>query len=107
MIIEIFDPPMCCPGGMCGPAIDPALLDVNEAMLKVKKETDGQVQIERYLLTQQATKFLQNPEVLELLHSQGTAALPVTAVNGRVVKQKAYPTYDDLQSYIVRKGNAV
>ena len=106
MIIEIFDPPMCCPGGMCGPAIDPALLDVNEAILKVKKESDGQVQIERYLLTQQATKFMQNAEVLELLHTQGTAALPVTAVNGKVVKQKAYPTYTDLQSYIVQKGNA-
>ncbi|MBI2487641.1 MAG: arsenic metallochaperone ArsD family protein, partial [Deltaproteobacteria bacterium] len=24
--IEIFDPPMCCPGGLCGPTIDPALL---------------------------------------------------------------------------------
>lgn len=21
--VEIFDPPMCCPGGLCGPAIDP------------------------------------------------------------------------------------
>ncbi len=105
MLIEIFDPPMCCPGGICGPAIDPALLDVNEAILKIKKQSEGQVQIERYLLTQQATKFLQNPEVLELLHSQGTAALPVTAVNGKVVRQKSYPTYDDLQSYIVQKGN--
>ena len=106
MIIEIFDPPMCCPGGMCGPAIDPALLDFNEAILKVKKETDGQVRIERYLLTQQPTEFMQNAEVLELLHTQGTAALPVTAINGKVVKLKAYPTYTDLQRYIVQEGNA-
>jgi len=106
MIIEIFDPPMCCPGGMCGPVIDPALLDVNEAILKVKKESDGQVKIERYLLTQQTTKFLQNPEVLELLHSQGTLALPVTAINGKVVKQKIYPTYAELQSYIAENRNA-
>ena len=106
MTIEIFDPPMCCPGGMCGPVIDPALLDVNEAILKVKKESDGQVKIERYLLTQQTTKFLQNPEVLELLHSQGTLALPVTAINGKVVKQKIYPTYAELQSYIAENRNA-
>ena len=106
MIIEIFDPPMCCPSGMCGPVIDSALLDVNEAILKVKKQSNGQVQIERYLLSQQATKFIQNSEVLELLQTQGTAALPVTAVNGKVVKQKAYPTYADLQSYIVQKGTA-
>ena len=106
MIIEIFDPPMCCPGGVCGPAIDPALLDVSEAILKVKKEFNSQVRIERYLLTQQATKFMQNLEVLELLHSQGTSALPVTAVNGKVVKQKAYPSYDDLHGYLAQKGNA-
>jgi len=106
VIIEIFDPPMCCPGGVCGPAIDPALLDVSEAILKVKKEFNSQVRIERYLLTQQATKFMQNPEVLKLLHSQGTSALPVTAVNGKVVKQKAYPSYDDLHGYLAQKGNA-
>jgi len=91
---------------VCGPAIDPALLDVSEAILKVKKEFNSQVRIERYLLTQQATKFMQNLEVLELLHSQGTSALPVTAVNGKVVKQKAYPSYDDLHGYLAQKGNA-
>ncbi len=96
---------MCCPGGVCGPAIDPALLDVSEAILKVKKEFDSQVRIERYLLTQQATKFMQNPEVLKLLHSQGTAALPLTAVNGKILKQQAYPTYEELHGYIVGKGN--
>jgi len=106
MTIEIFDPPMCCPGGMCGPVIDPALLDVNEAILKVKKESDAQVKIERYMLTQQSTKFLQNPEILELLRSQGTLALPVTAVNGKVVKKKIYPSYSELQSYIAENRNA-
>jgi len=52
--LEIFDPPMCCPGGMCGPASDPALLDINEAILKLKKEVGGMLTVERYLLSQQA-----------------------------------------------------
>jgi hypothetical protein len=30
--IEIFDPPMCCPTGVCGPTIDPALVDLQEAV---------------------------------------------------------------------------
>ncbi len=105
MIIEIFDPPMCCAGGVCGPAIDPALLDVSEAILKVKKEFNSQARIERYVLSRQATRFLQNPEVLELLQAHGTSALPVTTVNGKVVKQKVYPSYDDLHAYIVQEGN--
>jgi len=106
MLIEIFDPPMCCSGGICGPAIDPALLDINEAILKVRKEFDGQVQIERYLLSQQGSRFMKNPEILDLLKAQGTAVLPVTAVNGKVMKQKAYPSHAELLSYILKKDNS-
>ena len=34
--VELFDPPMCCPTGMCGPTIDQTLLDVNEMMLTLQ-----------------------------------------------------------------------
>jgi len=95
--IEIFDPPMCCAGGLCGPAIDPALLDVNEAVLKLKNEHG--IEVHRYLLQQQGQKFMENPEVLALLQEQGTDVLPVTAVNGTVVKQREFPTFDELVSY--------
>lgn len=95
-IIEIFDPPMCCPSGLCGPTIDPELLAINETILRLKSELNGQVRIERYLLTQQGDKFLKNPDVLAMLKSQGTTVLPVTIVNGKVLKSKAYPTYEEL-----------
>lgn len=94
--IEIFDPPMCCPSGLCGPDIDPALLDINEAILKVKKEFDGQVKIERYLLSQQGPKFMQQPEVLQRLQKFGVEILPITLLNGKVMKEKSYPSYDEL-----------
>lgn len=104
--IEIYDPPMCCPSGLCGPSIDPELLDINEAILKLKKEYDGQVTIERYLLTQQGPKFMQNPNVLSLLKSNGVAILPITTIDGEVVKQKEYPSYDELRTLIAaRNGN--
>lgn len=106
ILIEIFDPPMCCPGGMCGPAVDPAILDVHEAILKIKKEYDGAVRVERYLLTQQGAKFMQNAEVLARLKAQGTSVLPVTAVNGRVVKDKAFPSYDEFKSWIAEGESA-
>jgi len=103
--IEIFDPPMCCPSGLCGPSIDPALLDINETVLKLKKEFDGKVIIERYLLTQQGPKFMQNPGVLSLLKSRGVEVLPITALNGEVIKQQAYPSYDELKSIIGGRAN--
>lgn len=95
--IELFDPPMCCPGGLCGPAIDPALLDLNEAVLRLKNEHG--VAVNRYLLQQQGRKFMENPEVLALLQEHGTDVLPVTAVNGTVVKTRAFPSYEELVSY--------
>jgi len=98
--IEIFDPPMCCPSGLCGPDIDPALLDINEVVLKVKKEFDGQVKIERYLLSQQGQKFMQQPEVMKRFQSNGVEILPLTLVDGKVVKEKSYPTYDELKNLV-------
>ncbi len=102
VVIEIFDPPMCCPTGMCGPTIDPALLDVHEAILKLKKEYDGQVHLDRYLLGQQPAKFMQRPEVVAQLKAHGVPVLPITVVNGKTVKERAYPTYEELKGWIER-----
>jgi hypothetical protein len=98
--IEIFDPPMCCPTGLCGPTIDPALLDIHEAILKLKAEYDGRARFERYLLGQQPAKFMEYPEVLARLKRHGVNALPITTVNGRVVKERTYPTYDELRTWV-------
>ncbi len=100
MTVEIFDPPLCCPTGICGPAIDPALLDAQEAILRVKSEFDGHVRVERYALGQQPEKFMQQPEVLVRLKAQGVAALPITVVAGRAVKERSYPAYAELRAWI-------
>lgn len=31
--VEIYDPPMCCSSGLCGPTIDPELVKMNDAVL--------------------------------------------------------------------------
>lgn len=100
VVIEIFDPPMCCPSGVCGPTIDPAVLDIHEAILQLKKEYDGRLGIERYLLSQQPAKFMQQPDVIGRLKAEGIRVLPITVVNGRLVKERAYPTYTELQTWI-------
>ncbi len=98
--VEIFDPPMCCPTGLCGPTVDPALLDIYEAVLKVKAEYDGRAVIERYVLGQQPAKFMQQPEVIRRLKASGVAILPVTVVNGAVMKERLYPSYAELKRWI-------
>ena len=104
--VEIFDPPMCCPTGICGPTIDPVLLDIQEALLKIHKQFDRAASVERYLLSQQAARFMQNPQVLALLKKEGTGILPITVVEGEVVKTKSYPSFQELDQWIkARRDN--
>ncbi|MDH4028810.1 MAG: arsenite efflux transporter metallochaperone ArsD [Nitrospirota bacterium] len=93
MKIEIYDPAMCCSSGMCGPAIDPVLLKINEAVLALKKQG---VEVARFNLAQQPMEFMNNKEVADLLHKNGKKILPVTFVNGDVFRTGEYPAYEEL-----------
>ena len=92
--VEIFDPPMCCPTGVCGPTIDPALLDVNEMILTLQGEN---VPVARYQMASHAQAFVNNREVFRLLREKQLTALPITVVNGRVLKVGAYPTLAEVR----------
>ncbi len=93
MKIEIYDPAMCCSSGLCGPAIDPVLVKVNDAILALKRQN---VEVERFNLTQQTKLYMENKTVADLLHKNGKKVLPITFVNGELFKSGAYPSYEDL-----------
>ncbi|MFO7679914.1 MAG: arsenite efflux transporter metallochaperone ArsD [Chloroflexota bacterium] len=94
-VIELFDPPMCCPTGLCGPALDQTLLDVSEMIMAVQAEGTT---VERYQMTSHPHKFMNNNDVMRLVHEQQMAALPITAVHGQVIKVGAYPTLEELRA---------
>ncbi|HCL4437521.1 transcriptional regulator [Clostridium botulinum] len=85
----IFDPAMCCSTGVCGPSVDPELLRVATTINRLK--SNG-VLVERYNLTSNPQIFVDNKEINEILNREGVEILPVTMVDGIVVKTKAYPT---------------
>jgi hypothetical protein len=93
MKIEIYDPAMCCSSGLCGPAIDPALVKMNDAILALKRQ---KVEVERYNLAQQTKLYMANKTVADLLHKNGKKVLPITFVNGALLKSGAYPSYEEL-----------
>ncbi|MCC7208363.1 MAG: arsenite efflux transporter metallochaperone ArsD [Anaerolineae bacterium] len=93
--VEFFDPPMCCPTGLCGPTLDQTLLDVNEMILSLKS---AGVRVERYQMTGNPNAFLNNAAVMRLVRERQMEALPITVVNGEVVKAGAYPTLAEVQS---------
>ena len=93
--VELFDPPMCCPTGLCGPTLDQTLLDVNEMILTLQAED---VSIERYQITSHPQAFLNNPDVMRLVREKQMAALPITVVRGRVLKVGAYPMLAEVRA---------
>ncbi len=92
--VEIFDPPMCCPTGLCGPELDQTLLDVNEMVLSL--QADG-VAVERYQMASRPDAFLSRAEVMRLVRERNLQALPITLVRGRVIRVGAYPSAAELR----------
>ena len=93
MKIAIYDPPLCCSSGLCGPALDPVLVKMNDAVMALKKQG---VEVERYNLAQQPKSFMDNTSIAELLHKNGKKILPITIVNNDVFRTGEYPSYEDL-----------
>ncbi len=93
MKIAIYDPPLCCSSGLCGPTLDPVLVKMNDAVMALKKQG---IEVERYNLAQQPKSFMDNKQIAELLHKNGKKILPVTLVNTEVFKTGEYPSYEDL-----------
>jgi predicted NAD/FAD-binding protein len=86
---------------MCGPSVDPALLDVNE-MLRALREQGTNVQ--RHQMSSDLQAFLQNRDVYRLIQEQKMAALPIAVVNGRVIKVGAYPSVSEINAAL-KEGN--
>jgi len=93
--VEFFDPPMCCPSGLCGPALDQTLLDVNEMIMSLQREN---LRVERYQMTSNPNAFIGNAEVMNLVREKQMDALPIIVVRGRVVKVGTYPSADEIHS---------
>ncbi len=95
--VELFDPPLCCPTGICGPTVDQTLLDVNEMVLALKA---AGATVERYQMTANPNAFLSNVEVMRLVRERQMAALPITVVRGHVIKSGTYPTLAEIQAVL-------
>ena len=91
--IEVFDPPMCCSSGVCGPSVDPNLAAF---AADVEWLTAQGVTVARYNLSQDPQPFVSNTRVLDLMQREGTACLPIVLVNGEEVGHGAYPRREEL-----------
>lgn len=95
--LEIFDPAMCCPTGLCGPGVDPELLRVTTV---INNLTAKGIAVFRYGLSTEPQAFVDNKLVNELLLKEDVQVLPITVVDGRIVKTKTYPTNEEFAKWL-------
>lgn len=91
--LEVFDPPMCCPTGVCGPNVDPALVQFASDFLWVAGQG---VHVERYNLAQQPQAYAANEVAKAALDEYGTGCLPLILLNGAIVSKGRYPNREEL-----------
>ena len=101
--IQVFDPPMCCSTGVCGPGVDPDLARFSADLEWLKGQG---VQVQRFNLAQQPGAFVEHAAVEEALQTRGNESLPLVLVDDRVAVEGAYPSRDTLAALagvVVRK----
>jgi len=93
MTLRVFDPPQCCSTGVCGPDIDPALV---QFAADLKWLAARGVTVERYNLAQQPEAFIHDSAVREAVSASGTGVLPLLIAAGRIAAHSRYPARDEL-----------
>lgn len=95
--IQVYDRPMCCSTGVCGPDVDPVLPQFAADLDWLKQQGHSVV---RFNLAQQPQAFIENRSIHELLSTQGTDCLPVIVLDGEIVSQRVYPSRETLALWV-------
>lgn len=95
--LQIFEPAMCCPTGLCGVGVDPELLRISATL-----ETLGKlgISVDRFNLSNAPMEFVSNATVNDFINNKGTDALPVVLLEGKIVREGAYPTNEELATWL-------
>ena len=85
--IEIFDPAMCCPTGLCGIAV---------VIESLKKQG---IIVTRHNLRDEPQVYVSNKTVNDFLQKHGADALPITLVDGEIAVSQTYPTTKQMSEW--------
>lgn len=101
--LQVFDPAMCCSTGVCGPDVDPKLVQFAADLDWLK--TQGVI-VQRYNLSQNPAAFVENETVKTSLAEKGETDLPLLLVNGKVASTGRYPDRGELAGWLNLKATA-
>jgi hypothetical protein len=91
--VRVFDPPLCCASGVCGPSVDPAL---SQAAADFAWLAGRGASVARFNLAQEPQAFAADAKVAGLLAAFGDQALPAVLVGDRVLTYGRYPNREEL-----------
>jgi hypothetical protein len=92
--LQVFDPPMCCSTGVCGPAVDPKLAEFAADLDWVRRQG---IEVHRFSLSQRPDAFARDAEIVKLASDGG---LPAFALDGRIVHTGGYPTRGQMARWV-------
>lgn len=95
MNLDVYDPPMCCASGVCGPRVDPVLPHFAADLDWLRGRG---VVVNRYNLAQQPLAFVENETVKTAL-TEDENCLPLTLVDGAIVCRGRYPARQELAGF--------
>ena len=101
LTLQVFDPAMCCSTGICGPEVDPKLVQFAADLDWLKA---GGVIVQRHNLAQNPAAFVANEAVKAALSEKGEAALPMILLNGKVATMGRYPDRNELAAWFKLKA---
>ncbi|MBR9988143.1 MAG: arsenite efflux transporter metallochaperone ArsD [Gemmatimonadetes bacterium] len=93
MRLDVFDPAMCCSTGICGPEVDPQLV---QFAADAKWLNEQGVTVQRHNLGQEPGAFMSNALVRRTLQAEGVGCLPLGVLDGEVIFRGRYPGRPDL-----------
>lgn len=94
--IQIYDPPMCCSTGVCGPNVDLKLVQFSSDLAWLSKQGVG---VERFSLSSNPGAFAQQENVREALTKEGNECLPLILADGVIVSRGVYPSKVELGKF--------
>lgn len=95
--VEIFDPPMCCSSGACGPTVDKRLVQFSAALEWLRGQG---AQVRRYNPSQEYEAFAANEAAVNAINSHGIECLPLILVDGEIVSYGGYPSQEELAAMV-------
>jgi arsenite methyltransferase len=94
--LQVFDKPMCCSTGICGPKVEPVLPKFASDLAWLK---DQGVAVERYNLAQHPQAFVSQADVKDAIRENPEHALPLVRVDGHIVSKGVYPSREMLAAW--------